>query len=451
MSHSSEPDQERIESPSTIYDLNDHVLREAFQYFGDIDLCTIANVCTVFKRNAQAEFSLRYSDKCFAILIQEHVTSASRKNSNGIRVCQLSSVLRNFGSIMKSFKISLENLGCYSSSIKRCSIVVARILNRYCAHQLNDLTLSGFIFRADLGNRHMAGRGWHSGQVKSHMHSVCSQLQKLSIEDPWADLPLFYDCFPLPKLSSLKIRCGDTNESVENFLKVNSQLKELEIVECSEITGDVVRSIVQYTPQIEKIAMLEIGGTTDAGTDFIENAKYWMQLTALKSLKMDCRFRSFLPVIDGLVEAQAPLECLHLINLKADADIFDRIATMNRLKELKFGNIVNFELSNVLMTVSRLTELNILHLSLKVGVTSLVKIVQASAPNLCKLEVNLGFVRNWVLDETHFKAILDAIQERQAIRRFEIKLHASPFWPTMNKVPKDLLKANEKTLKITFD
>lgn len=46
--------------PATTIDaLNDHVLREVFTYSDDQDLFALADVCTIFKRNAQEVFSSR--------------------------------------------------------------------------------------------------------------------------------------------------------------------------------------------------------------------------------------------------------------------------------------------------------------------------------------------------------------------------------------------------------
>lgn len=63
MSNASE--QQCINSANTILNLNDDVLRETFRNLNALELGAIADTCSAFKRNAQAEFSLRSKDLQF--------------------------------------------------------------------------------------------------------------------------------------------------------------------------------------------------------------------------------------------------------------------------------------------------------------------------------------------------------------------------------------------------
>lgn len=59
MAESDEP----MQSATTIYDLNDHVLRKVFEHLSLHNLVAVADVNANFRQNARAVVSTRYKDK----------------------------------------------------------------------------------------------------------------------------------------------------------------------------------------------------------------------------------------------------------------------------------------------------------------------------------------------------------------------------------------------------
>lgn len=78
-----------------------------------------------------------------------------------------------------------------------------------------------------------------------------------------------------PKLKSICVN----DEPIRHFFRLNQQLKEIDIDLCN-LSNEVMQSISEYTPQIEKLALKSYS------PDFIECTKYLKQLTALISLQI---------------------------------------------------------------------------------------------------------------------------------------------------------------------
>lgn len=120
-------------STTTIHELNDHVLCETFQHLDDRELCAVADVCSMFKRNVQAEFSWRYRNKRFHIETRS-VTKKAQCVENQIDIRKLPPVLRNFGPVIKSFGLQLTSM----SSMKHSKIILGLIF-KYFGTELTDI------------------------------------------------------------------------------------------------------------------------------------------------------------------------------------------------------------------------------------------------------------------------------------------------------------------------
>lgn len=71
-----------------------------------------------------------------------------------------------------------------------------------------------------------------------------------------------------------------TMDSIEIFLQANQQLKEFGVKQCFNIKNYIIPLVAQYSPKIEKFIFV-----SDPRSDFVENAEYLKQLTALKWLR----------------------------------------------------------------------------------------------------------------------------------------------------------------------
>lgn len=128
------PKRECSTSTTTILDLNDDILRETFTHLGTFQLGAIADVCSTFKRIAQAEISSRQK----TTLLQFYISVDDEQDELGAEqtpLRQLPSLLRNFGPLLTDIEINLVSMVvCYSQQIME-------LIVRYCGGTLNVLIL----------------------------------------------------------------------------------------------------------------------------------------------------------------------------------------------------------------------------------------------------------------------------------------------------------------------
>lgn len=456
MSYSSPSKRICIGSIKTIDELNDHILREVFKHLSVIDLCAVADVCSIFKRNAKTEISLRFRTKGFETYVGNY--SSGDCDKRGIRLRQLPSILRHFGPVLKSFEIGLE------SSHKHYSQAVMELINHYCSETLNELTLDGFEFAADfvLKLRPLLSQlqllkfsdcCWKLNLDVPDSLVVCSKLEKLFITFCYDFFP-FRVHFTFPKLKSVtfgKLDIG--NKAIENVLAVSPQLNELNITPgCYNGANKEIQLIVQHTPKIKKID-LRVKPNDAAHTRYIEDVKYLKQLTALNSLRINCQFHQFSSIISEIAAAEIPLEYLRLDNCHADIQLAHGIAALRQLKELEFHRTKKMLLSHILIIFRNLSELTQLYINtpdLTLSSTNLCEIIRSSGPKLRKLGFALLSGYKLSLDMTIYNQILDVFGKRTEKCRFDLILW--PHWPNSSIVidlPNEIIKSNEETFKIT--
>lgn len=465
------PKRECIRSATTMYDLNDAVLKEVFQYLPLRDLSVLADVSTDFKRNAQAEFSSRYD--------KDHVCSCSIRFPKVNDMNAMDDLGQRFGlssrdigenMVIRGFISTLRNFGTLMSSLRVLRIDCAELsqrsirwINRYCGETLNELFVRQFDFSPDLilETRTLLSRlktlqlTKVSFDADSKLFSFCTNLEKLIIADEIRSPSNvhWYSHFrsTIPTLQSLSILSHNNinDESLSNFLKVNPQLRELNITSCGNISSKIIQSIVKYTPHIEKfqLSMNIIEIDHDAGSEFVEDAMHLKHLTALKSLNISCRCdESFSRVIAELAAARIPLKDLRLSSFVWNTELVTGIAEMKQLQRLSL-NEKGATISNIHTIMRNLSELTHLELPLNaVIVAELVKIIRR-LPKLNQLEFHSTWGQRIKIDEDHYMRMLNAIRKRE--HKFPLKIIA---YDGLNQitvdVPKKVLKANEESLKL---
>lgn len=437
-------------STTTILDLNDHVLRETFQNLSTLELAVIANVCSVFKRNAMAEFSHRYKDKSFDVEIyieaSKDFTVSDRENAIRLPIWQSSSILRNFGTLISSLRMVST---CNNSDNHWLSQYLMENIIKYCRPTLQELELHFFIFSANIMTKlrpflpqlkklRLVYCRWASEKDASDMISFCSGIHSLSLTPP------FVVNHTLPKLKSFEIEGIYTNEPVENCLKANPQLEELRIHSIDDISSKLFTTIVKHSPQIEKLSF--IFGCVFRAIEFIENAKCLKHLIALKSLHIDCQDQSFTPVIKELTEAGIMLESLRLERFISDREFIDEIAALKSLKELRLCNPL--QPVDALAIIKKLNELTHLELNINLLATDLVKIIHCS-PKMRELTIReivaVDVCSIWILDEIMFMKIVDVVKRRKEEGSLCLKLS---LLEGKIDVPKEIRVANAGILQI---
>lgn len=121
---SQSPKRKWIRPGTTRLELNDHVLRETFRNLNARDLCVVADVCSVFKQNAQAGFSMRYKGLHFIILIHNKKRLFYRFDANDIDLRLLAPALRHFRRSLSAINIWLD---AYNHSLRILKLVTQYI------------------------------------------------------------------------------------------------------------------------------------------------------------------------------------------------------------------------------------------------------------------------------------------------------------------------------------
>lgn len=431
----SSPKRKCNRSTTVIGDLNIDVLRDTFAYLNEPDLCAVADSCSTFREVAQAEFSTRYSRQRFKI-------DVSYSGKDKFHPRQMPSLFRNFGPAMKSFGIILDR-----AIPVRQTLDLMTLINRYCHATMMDLafenvplTAGANVILQPLLSRLVTLKlksCWYESVSATEMLSFCTELQSFSV-DSMDDFPFIE---AKPKLESLSVTSvRHRNEKILDFLKANRQLKEMKIDRCV-VPNDFIQSIVQFVPGIEKISYTR---NSYGGADrFIANAKYFKQLSALKSLEVDCEHQSFSPVMQELVAARIALKCLKLKYFKSDLSLVNAMAEMTGLEELELVDGEGMEISEVLLIIRQLTELTHLNLELRgLSASDMVEIVRCT-PKLREFKY-CRWIGDSTFDESVYQQMLKVVSSRDAKCQLNIILPKR-----VVLVSRVLQKANADTLKIT--
>lgn len=420
--------QESAASTTTITDLNNDVLRDTFKCLSNSELNTVANVCYIFRWNAQAVFSKRYAHTSYRFHIDES------------QFCQLHSTLRNFGRLINSMVISFD------IRIAEDLQKVVEVIVQYCGETLNELKLDQVTFDAKLisilkpllarlGKIQLDDCRYNAASDAPTMFSLCSELHTLSLVWPFNSWLLYMPtCGAIPKLKTLEISgTGQMDcKSTETFLAANPQLKEIQIKGC-KLKTRIFHSVARYTPQIEKFVFTNY---SEKGDD-IANAKVLGQLNALKWLEVDCQRNSFASFISEVALAEVSLACLSLSWFVANTELFDSISGLKRLKTLELVHGTNMQVCDVVRMVGHLSDLCDLRLRPDISVGHCLQIIR-SAPKLQYLQLYKG-----ILDVNSYSQIVEMVVKRKEMCRLEICLGYG-----LANVPHELLKANQNMLQI---
>lgn len=447
------------QSTTTIYDLNDHVLREIFGYLNVLDMCSVANVSMNFKQNAQAVASTRYKSVRFGINIRSK-SAKCRLGGSGGSPEHLFSIMRNFGESLQDVSINLDE------SAHGHSQEILELIGEHCDESMKEIWLRNFILTdalipkirpllAGLQNISLDRCLCQPGFNGSEMMSFCSDLKSLrfrhlkDLNGEYADLRFHAR---IPTLHSLHLEyCkGIRKGSVVKFLKANPQLKTLNINGCKKITSRIIPSIVQHIPRVEELVFIQNVFTDD----FYANTEHLMQLTALKRLAIGGGSAiSPIPIssfISKLVAARCPLESLSLWNVASDVELISRTIELKTLKTLKLIHPSHISKSDIITIISNLPELTELWLFVEgIEAPDLVEIIQC-ASKLHDLRMFHPAAGPPVTYDAHlYMRIVDAVAAREeggCLNLILVRFPGAPI-PTID-VPKGLLKANQGSLRI---
>lgn len=391
-------------SNTLILELNDDCLLEVFKSLALVDLCTAADVCNRFRLIARNHFA---SKSVKSDLLNVHLTKYLSKITLGPRsdaashsntmiltdqslhqkFIHVSKLLRNFGDFVKC-------AGIYGSDWPfvnqyRCEKSIFDLIGLYCGGTLSELYLFnchitdeiGIALRPLLRNLKMLRLFYckHSVLFGRMLASWSPELRILLAGQDHDNRnrgnirldDVLRQSFPKLELLGLSKAFLANNDNLEEFLKLNPQLKAIRLVSCPEIDGRIFRSIAIHVPDIEAIHIDRVSTVNDI------NVRYVGQLHSLSTLKLAIHgvglmgnYRpddTFIPLI--LCEIQAaniPLQHLHLFCMKENCKMIDNIVdTIMKINLLKTLWIIGFDRlteSHVLSICKQLKELSELDL-----------------------------------------------------------------------------------------
>lgn len=402
-------------SHTIISDLNDDCIAEVFKYLDLKDLCAVADVCRRFRQNALNHFALPKYKKdiltisccsCIPLLhlkprntwtrLHKSRYIPSKDMSVDETLPQISLFLRVFGRSVKSiymYDFQSRKQEEHAETQCKCQRIILDRISRYCSGTLIELQLRQF----DL-----------TGKNEASMRSLLLQLQKLTIIEckysklfgqmlsTWSpelrELHFSHDVIhPSPgRLSSIEMQFDDifrqsfhklTSASfrsikveksydIDEFLKLNPQLKKIGLVNCPSIHGNIFQSLATHVPAIEAIEIDRLFTLNDS------TLKYCGKLNCLSTLKLctmgywisapiDHTF--ILSLLYEIQEARIALQHLHVLNeseqnFERTEQLVDAISRLQTLKTLWLLQIPRLKVSHVFGICEQLTQLSELRL-----------------------------------------------------------------------------------------
>lgn len=332
-----------LSSDTNVLDLSDQCLEKIFQHLDVKDLGRVADVCARFRKNAKACFV----NADLEVLDFEQCDDISTAQE----LLAISKVLRNFGANVK--EIHLRSGEFDEESRSEYQYKTLKLLNLYCAGTLIEINLVGFdidddialMIRSVLFNlRELRLERCKFGNLFLEMLPFCApELREMHfyyirhLNDEWKWVKFYGLHQPFENLTKLTLHHIDDvkNIDIEEFLKWNPQVRQIDISACGNLSDAIYRSIGIHTPHIETLRCDAIKQTDQ----WRNNAKYFGQLKNLCSLETNVypgySSAFLLSAICAMGAGRVPLTHLRLAHVVLHGQLFQFIVGISQLKTLK--------------------------------------------------------------------------------------------------------------------
>lgn len=412
------------------------------------DLNSVADVCVRFRQNSL--HSPRLKDYKRVKLNEKSTVSDYSK-------------LRNFGAFIES--VTVSGKGSEETPTKQQKHDI-ELLSRYCTGTsirlaVCNLNLSDEIallmvplltrarklsfFQTRLGKLSLKKLAFWSPELRE-LHFTDEDEEERGEEQ--------FTCLrgKFPKLESLSfedIRYSVDQSDIEEFLKLNSQLKKLDILCCRSIDDSIYRTIAKCVPGFEKVNFCTKRGVSQS------TAKYFGQMHELKSLSLSVYSDEpyMQAIIHQIGSANIALEHLYLdffdMNYKS-AQFVKRMAKLRQLKKLQFGFVKNMEASHLIqicMHMKELSKIELIEIDIQMTATDLLNIIR----NAEKLQLfQIGHMcgnqnPRTNIDAGTFKQLVEIVERRR--EKTPLTMFLSPRLFTFN-IPVELKKAATNSVKL---
>lgn len=426
-----EPSPASTSSSKTVFsDLNDDCILEVFKHLDMVDWCSAADVSHRFRQNARRHFTLLdFKDDVLCIdadtiylwtktLIKERYARAIliENEPPNQKLLLVSKVLRNFEFLVRSVEIFIHMLRgpCPSEIQSTYEKHIFELISLHCTSSLVELTLycCNISIRTENALRPLL---LHLNKLSLRKCIYSRRFaQMLSIWSPeMRELLLIQDhhgnktsyemqvdvilrqSFPKLVLLSLEKINNVKNNDLEEFLKLNPQLKKIGLIGCKNLDSSYFKSLATYVPNIEGIqidGLSKVNGT---------NLKYLSKFNCLHTLKLFHDYKQsdrpvapdtfMLSVLNEIHASNVRLQHLHVVCLReftSTEQLVDTIVKFKTLKDVWLVGVPSLEISHILRICKELDELSDLQLNgLKfiMTATDLLEIIKC-APKLQSLQ-----------------------------------------------------------------
>lgn len=323
--------------------LNDDCLNKVFQFLHLGDLCNTAEVCKIFKKNADGVFKSHYTNLNILKLIKgnndyHHEWFLVRWLSEKF-LKSVEQLFRNFGTFIEA--IHLTGTGENGEGMDENELLT--LVKHYCT-SLKELTLHDIgkddefstelrplftgleklnvfnVFGCDLSNSFMA------------IFSDCHDLKHLNVDGVSATLWMTH------KFASLESLCISNNwefdyNEFESFLKSHENLRTLRYSDTyivSQIFAMMSKNLLMLETFFCDTGVMD--DYDDEGEQVEENILQLAKIKSLRNLTFSCEESSLKLLVDAFEKESTPIEYFEIFECKIDRQL---IVCLKKIKSLK--------------------------------------------------------------------------------------------------------------------
>lgn len=399
-------------SISVISDLNDDCFLEVFKQLNLADLCAVADVCRRFRQISQRHFAspkLKYDFLDINCLVDRICCDSpnfgtisfpksgnTKDESRSIRfnestttsqkLLHISRLLRNFGDLMKSIRVRGEANTCILAAAEtqyKYDSNILDLISSYCS----DGELSSLIIECcDITDEAGSTRRVPLLNLKKLKLCDCVisrsfartlpswapqlrelyilNLSKLSIQVPCEDI--MHLSFSALVLIAFRNIFNLKFNGIDDFLKLNPQLRKIGLVNCPHIDDSIFQSIALHVPQIEAIQIDRDSAINDGSLFSIGQFNNLSTLKLLASCGKKDNINRFMPLIlNKMHAAEIALKHLHVGGIRAFQGaerLVDAISKFKTLQTLWIFCVPELEKAHIMDMCKSLEELSELNL-----------------------------------------------------------------------------------------
>lgn len=399
-----------------LLDINKDCLKEIFSSLDLMDLCSIAETCTLFKEIANEIFSKEYARACSSMFSKISTHDIERS-------------LKIFGSLISHFAIhdSSEDISDKEDMPEFTFII--DMVTTYCADTIKKLHLTELeipevlavkciplfkkLMHLDLSKVTINGGG-------KELFASCELLVSLAVFEFNHSADILENIFPiLERFSYIREDDYDDEYLLAVFISRHKKLKAL--------------TITRYKPAFKTSILQVIGDNCKELTELcthisLENEEAFTSLQALDHLKeLNIELNEARDGVNARIKATKfikalqplnSLESLELWGAVEDTEFFPALSQLKNLRQLHLVDFVELKNLNALGDLIQLAELRIRQESRHVKVEfDLVHIIKRLV-HLEKLEIDMDTFK---LDKQMFSKILYIVTGRPKALIFECK------------------------------